>query len=65
MESKPETLEIKVRIQRHLAIGYLAEDSGDFVFTICRRGFERLVGKRLKSGEDYIVHIDGRLIEDE
>jgi len=54
-------MKIKVKIQRYLAVAHLSEDSGDWVFTICRRGLEKLVNKRLKVGESYIIDIVGIL----
>lgn len=53
-------MKIKIRIQRHLAIGHLAEDSGDWVFTCCRRGIEELLGRRAKPGEEVTVEISAR-----
>ena len=58
-------MKIRIKIQRHLAVGHLAEDDGTFVFVICRRGLEWLLDERLKSGEDYLVEITGKKLTEE
>ena len=56
---------IRVKIQRHLAVGHLAEDNGDWVFTLCRRGFQDMVGEKLATGAEYLVEINGDVVADE
>jgi hypothetical protein len=56
---------IRVKIQRHLAVGHLAEDNGDWVFTLCRRGLQDMVGERLHTGSEYLVDITGDVMADD
>ena len=58
-----EELRIKVRVQRHLAAGSLAEDSGDFVFFLCRAGLQRMLGERLSKGEDVEIVVRGERVQ--
>lgn len=57
-------MKLKVKIQRHLALAHLAEDDGEFAFVLCRRGLEKLVGRRLNAGETVVVEVTGELIDD-
>ena len=58
-------MRIRVRIQRHLAVGHLADDSGDWVFTLCRSGLQQLVGEKLQTGSEYLVELSGEVIADD
>ena len=56
-------MKLKVRIQRHLALAYLAEDSGDWSFVLCKEGLEKLLGRRLKAGEQLTMEVEGKEVE--
>ena len=51
-------MEIRVKVQRHLAVGHIADDSGDWVFTVCRSGLSDLVGRRLIPGEEVVLDME-------
>ena len=53
---------IRVRIQHQLAVGNIASDDGKFIFVICRRGLEQLLGERLKTGGEYLVKFHGETL---
>ena len=48
---------IKLKVQRHLCVGHLAEDNGDWVFTVCRSGFQKLLGRKLRPGEETEIEL--------
>ena len=54
------SLLVHLDVQADLVVGKLA--NGRFVFVICKKGAEELVGQRLKVRRDYVVEIAGRLI---
>jgi hypothetical protein len=58
-------MKIKVKIQRHLAVGHLADDSGDWVFTVCRRGLSDMVGEKLETGVEYTLELQGEVVANE
>ena len=60
---EPTPLRIKLRIQPTLVTGHLAEDNGNFVFVLCRRGVQQMLGQKLKVGSQYVVEIKGRILE--
>ncbi len=51
-------MKLKCRIQRTLITAHLAEDNGDFVFVLCRRGIEKELGRRFSVGEDVVLDVD-------
>lgn len=63
MESTKPLL-LKARIQRHLALAYLAEDDGEFAFVLCRRGLEKAIGKRLKGGQKVMLKVSIELLDE-
>lgn len=50
-------MKIKCKIQHSLVAAHRAEDDGSFIFVICRRGFEEVLGKRCEVGETVIVDV--------
>lgn len=56
-------IEIRVKIQRHLALANLADDDGRFAFVLCRRGFEQLIGRRTKIGDEIQVEVTAKMVE--
>jgi hypothetical protein len=46
---------LNVRIQDSLAVAHMAEDDGDFIFVLCRTGFERCLGRHTDVGERILV----------
>jgi hypothetical protein len=58
-------MRIKVKAQRHLVIGWRECDDGEWAFTICRRGFEAMLGERLETGSTTTVELTGTVIERE
>jgi hypothetical protein len=52
---------LRVKIQESLAVGWRADDDGEFVFVICRSGFEKTLGKECKTGE--VLTINAQLTE--
>ena len=57
-------MKIRVRCQRHLVIAHKADDDGQWVFSLCRRGFEEMIGQKLKTGEVTLVEIVGHVVEE-
>lgn len=57
-------MRLRIKIQRHLVVAYRAEDSGEWLFTLCRRGMEELVGQRLKPGTELTVEVSGKIVSD-
>lgn len=53
-------MKIKCKIQHSLVVSHMAEDDGNFVFVICRRGFEKTLGRRCKVGDTVIVDVTFR-----
>ena len=60
-------MRINVKVQRHLVVGHLADDDGDWIFTVCRSGFQELLGRKLKTGEEAEVELTANewITEDE
>jgi hypothetical protein len=58
-------MRIKVRVQRHLAVGHIDGDDGEWIFTVCRSGLQELVGHRLETGKRYTIDLSGEVITDE
>lgn len=56
-------MKLKLKVQRDLVIAWKAEDSGDWVFSLCRRGFSELVGQPLHPGEEWLVEVDGHALQ--
>jgi hypothetical protein len=54
-----EELHLVVRVQRGLVAAHMAGDSGEWVFTLCKAGMERLLGRRLRVGEELEVLVRG------
>lgn len=50
-------MKIRFRVQRHIALFFRADDSGEWVATCCRRGLEQLLGRRLKTGEEFVEEL--------
>ena len=44
-------MKIICKIQRRMVMGYLANDTGDFLFAICKEGFEELMDEKFKTGD--------------
>lgn len=44
-------LRVTFRVQHALALFHREEDDGKFVAVACRRGFEGLLGRKVKPGE--------------
>jgi hypothetical protein len=63
-DTKSNEAIVKVKIQRSLAIGHLADDDGDWVFALCKRGVQGLVGRRLMAGEEITVRFICEEIKD-
>ena len=49
---------VKCRVQRSLVVAHVAEDDGDMVFVICRRGLEKVLNKRLAVGQKLTLKIN-------
>ncbi|NNE62388.1 MAG: hypothetical protein HKN35_15960 [Woeseia sp.] len=58
-------MKLIVRVQKHLVVAHRACDGGDWVFTLCRRGFEEAVGRRLKTGETVVADLSATILEQE
>ena len=56
-------MRLRLRVQRDLVIAWKAEDSGDWVFSLCRRGFSELIGQPLRPGEEWLVEVTGHPID--
>lgn len=56
-------MKIRIKTQRHLCVAHVAEDNGDWVFTICRRGCEEWIGRRLKVGEVAVIDVHADIVE--
>lgn len=39
------------KVQRHFVVSYQYGDDGEFVFLCCRKGFEKFLGRRVRTGE--------------
>ncbi len=52
---------LRVKIQESLAVGHLDGDSGEFIFVICRDGFEQTLGRKCQSGE--VIKVNAKLKE--
>jgi hypothetical protein len=55
-------VKIRLKVQRHLAVGHIDGDSGDWVFTVCRSGMSKLLGQKLKPNQELLVELDGEII---
>ncbi len=51
------SIKLKIKVQATLCTAYDVKDNGDFVFVVCRRGLSQLLGRRLKSEEEFVVDI--------
>ena len=51
--------------QEDLVVGHRYEDSGRFVFVVCRKGFEDVLGQNLDTGEEVVVDVIMTRIEDD
>ena len=58
-------MKVVLRIQRHLANFYNAEDNGDWFAVCCRRGAEELLGIRLSPGKEYVLELKADIIKKE
>ena len=56
-------MKLKCRVQAHLVVAWKAEDSGDWVFTLCRRGLQEVLGVPLRPGDEVTFDLSGKLIE--
>jgi len=56
-------MKLTVKVQQWLVVAHIHGDGGLWVFTICRRGFETLIGKKLKTGDIATVEVSGKLLE--
>ena len=53
---------IKVKAQRELVTAWIAEDDGEWVFSVCKSGFEEIIGQKLKVGTVTLVELTGAVI---
>lgn len=58
-------MKVVLKIQRHLAIFYNAEDDGAWFAVCCRRGAEILLGMRLLPGKEYLLDLNADMIKKE
>lgn len=56
-------MKLRLRVQRDLVVAWKAEDSGEWVFTLCRRGFSELIGQKLRPGEEWLVEVNGHALQ--
>ena len=50
-------LTIRCRVQHALVTGQRAEDEGEFVFVMCRRGLSEAMGRLLRPGEQMTIRV--------
>ena len=53
-------MKLRIKVQRHIVIAYRADDSGEWVVTVCRAGMGDLLGRHLVTGEELIVEMDAK-----
>lgn len=51
-------MRLKCRVQHSLVTAHRTEDDGNFVFVICRRGFESAMNRIFKIGESVFVDVE-------
>ena len=56
-------MKLKLKVQRHLVVAHDAEDTGEWVFTLCRIGFSKLIGQTLRPGEEWLVEVTGKPLQ--
>lgn len=56
-------MKLRVKVQRHLALAHIDGDGGEFAFVLCRRGLEKLLGQKLRTGEEWLIEVSGETIE--
>ena len=56
-------MHLRVRVQRHLCIAHRIEDPGDWAFTICRAGLQKLLNQKLKAGESVDIEVSAHILE--
>lgn len=56
-------MKLVCRIQQALVTAHRSEDNGDFVFVLCRRGFEAALQKRFHVGELVTVEVDIKTVD--
>lgn len=56
-------MRLKLRVQRHLVVAHMADDPGDWVFTLCRSGMSQAIGRRLVPGEEIEIEIEASEVE--
>lgn len=56
-------MRLRLKVQRHLVVAWKEEDNGEWVFTLCRKGFSEMIGHPLRPGEEWVVSVSGFVIE--
>lgn len=49
---------LMVTVQEGLCTAHLAKDDGKWMFTVCRRGLEIALGRKVKDGEKMMIFIE-------
>ena len=55
---------VNLRVQPGLVVGWLADDPGDWVFTLCRRGMEELLDRKLRINEELQVIFSAEVVDE-
>jgi hypothetical protein len=55
-------VKVRLKVQRHLVVGYLDGDPGDWVFTVCRSGMSKLLNEKLKPNDELLIELEGEVI---
>lgn len=56
---------IRCRIQPSLVTGHRAEDDGEMVFVICRRGLHAAMGRGFKVGTRPLLKVNIELVDED
>lgn len=56
-------MRLRLKVQRHLVVAWKDDDSGDWIFTLCRKGFGELIGQDLRPGEEWLVEVNGKALQ--
>ena len=56
--------QLKVKVQPSLCLAYETKDDGRFFFVLCRLGLSALMGRRLKTGEEFLIDVAITEVED-
>lgn len=55
-------MKLRFHVQPSIVVFYRSEDSGEWVLSCCRLGFQQAVGRRLRIGDQGEIEMDVKLL---